>query len=639
MQNELTPFRGPARRWLPLLVGLTGNALADSYSPDAERDYPTNVYWGDTHVHTSYSTGDANFLGGNDVTPETAYRFALGERVTAKNGMVARIRKPLDFLVIADHAEGLGLAYEMQQADAELAATDNGRRRIEAWQALQASSSEDTVRAFRAAMRLPIDPQYHRTIWQRVVERADAFNEPGAFTTFAGYEWSSLGAAMGVFGNLHRVVVFRDGADKTGTITPFSATHSRNPEDLWAFLADYKATTGGDVLAIPHNPNLSNGEMFARHTFDGGEATSQWAALRQVIEPLVEATQQKGDSEAHPVLSPTDEFADFETWHSWAGYTRDPGDHICCAARKDPGFDEQAFRRQKQADYVRPALKTGLDLAAALGVNPFKFGVIGSTDTHVSFPSADNDNYWAQYPNTPPSATRPTDRFSPSWQRPLHWETAASGYAAVWAHENTRDSIFAAMRRREVYATTGPRITVRVFAGWNFAADDAAAPNVSRIGYAKGVPMGGDLAHGPAGASPTFLVAAVRDPDGANLDRIQIIKGWRTSDGALHEKVHDVALSDDREVGADDAPAVGSTVNVANASYTNEIGDPELAAVWRDPAFDPADYAFYYVRVLEIPTPRWPAYDAKYFGAGKLPDEVRVVTQERAYTSAIWYTP
>ena len=626
-------------RELLVVAALALPAVADSYSPDAERDYPTNVYWGDTHVHTSYSTGDANFLGGNVVTPEIAYRFAQGEPVEAYNGMTARIRKPLDFLVIADHAEGLGIAYETQQADAELAATDNGRRRVEAWQALQEARTESTVGAFRAAMRLPLDPGYHRTIWQRVVERAEAYNDPGKFTTFAGYEWTSLGSVLGVFGNLHRVVVFRDGPDKTGTITPFSATHSRNPEDLWAFLEGYRQTTGGDVIAIPHNSNLGNGEMFARHTFDGGPLTRQWAARRQAIEPLVEITQQKGDSEAHPVLSPTDEFADFETWHSWAGYTRDPGDHICCAARKDPGFDEAAFVRQKRADYVRPALKTGLDVAASLGVNPFKFGVIGSTDTHVSFASADNENYWAQYPNTPPSATRPTDRFTPSWERPKHWETAAAGYAAVWAPENTRASIFAAMRRREVYATTGPRITVRMFGGWEFVTEDAAAPNIARVGYAKGVPMGGDLAHGPPDASPTFLVAAVRDPDGANLDRVQVIKGWRTSAGELRERVYDVALSDGRDILAAEVPAVGSTVDVANASYHNTIGDPQLATVWRDPAFDAGEHAFYYVRVLEIPTPRWPAYDAKHFGVGDLPDEVLVVTQERAYTSPIWYAP
>lgn len=593
-----------------------------SYSPDAHHSYPIHVFWGDTHVHTSFSSGDAYFLGANVVTPTIAYRFARGEVVTARNGMQARIRRPLDFLVIADHAEGLGLAYVIREADPELSNEDFGTRLGAAY------------RGFKD------DPGGRRSVWRRVVERADEHNDPGKFTAFAGYEWSSGGSRQGVFANLHRVVIFKDDAAKTSQIIPFSSMDSRNPEDLWAFLQRYEELTGGQVLAIPHNPNLSNGEMFALNQFDGSELTTAWAKMRIRFEPLMEATQLKGDSEAHPVLSPTDEFADFETWHSWAGYSKEWDGHPCCAERAEPGFTQEKFRQQKQGEYARPALKRGLAIEAKLGINPYKFGLIGSTDAHTSFASADNDNFWGQYPNTPPSATRPMDRFVPSWKRPLHWETTAAGYAAVWAQENTRASLFAAMRRREVYATTGPRITVRFFAGWDFLPEDAFSPNLARVGYRKGVPMGGDLSRPDSDVSPRFLIAALRDPDGANLDRIQVIKGWRDAAGNLHEKVYDVALSDGRKPSKRRrAKSVGSTVDVAKASYSNAIGAAQLTVVWQDPDFQITEAAFYYVRVIEIPTPRWPAYDAKYFGIKDLPDDVVMVTRERAYTSPIWYTP
>ena len=621
---------GGAARGLALLAsfGAASGYAAESYSPNAGDDHPIDVFWGDTHVHTSFSSGDAFALGNNTVTPETAYRFARGETVTAGNGMRARIRRPLDFLVIADHAEGMGVAAGLAAAGAKRDDADFGDRLGQAY------------RDFHA------QPEQRRSIWRRVVDRAEAYNEPGRFTTFAGYEWSSGGSVNGVFGNLHRVVIFRDGPEATGDLVPFSAADSRNPEDLWAYLARFEAETGGRVIAIPHNPNLSNGEMFAKYTFDGSTPTTAWAEQRRRFEPLLEVTQLKGDSEAHPVLSPTDEFADFETWHSWAGYGMDSSGHPCCAARQEPSFTREAFREQKEGEYARSALKRGLVLGAKLGVNPYAFGLIGSTDTHTSLASADNDNFWGQYPNTPPSATRPTDRFTPSWKTPFHWETTASGYAAVWAHENTRTSLFAALERREVYASTGPRITVRFFGGWDFTAAQALAPNIARVGYRKGVPMGGEIVAAD-GRAPSFLVGASRDPDGAHLDRIQIVKGWLDATGVAHEQVYDVGLSDGREsrdgdraegLGSRVAP-VGSTVDVAGARYTNAIGAPELTAVWRDPSFDPDQPAFYYARVIEIPTPRWPAYDAAFFGIEQLPDDVVVVTQERAYTSPIWYRP
>ena len=609
----------------------------ESYSPAAGRSDPANVYWGDTHVHTSFSTGDANISGLNDDKPELAYRFARGEEVLAKNGMRVRLRQPLHFLVIADHAEGLGVAASLQSADPALLTTDAGERLYAAFRRLlgEDPSAEDR-RAFNAEMRElrgELGEGYEHTVWRRVVDLADSFNDPGTFTALAGYEWTSIGSPAQTFGNLHRVVVFKDDASKTGTIVPFSAIDSRNPEDLWRFLARYQAATGGDVLAIPHNANLSNGEMFALETFDGGPLTPAYAETRSRWEPLLEVTQIKGDSETHPVLSPTDELSDFETFHSWAGRTDRPFEHSCCKHLKTA--TRQELNELKKGEYARSALKRGLRLQAELGTNPYKFGLIGSTDAHTSMSTADNDNFWGKYSRTWPSATRMLDT------RPhVNWEAGAAGYAAVWAHENTRYSIFAAMRRKEVYATTGPRITVRFFGGWEYSSDEAHRADFAAIGYAKGVPMGGDLSAAPPGRAPTFLVRALKDPDGANLDRAQLVKGWRDARGELHEMVYDVAVSDGRARGANGkVEPVGSTVDVEDASYTNTIGDAELAVTWQDPDFDPDQLAFYYLRVIEIPTPRWTAFDAKFFGIENIPQEVRMVTQERVYTSPIWYTP
>jgi hypothetical protein len=392
------------------------------------------------------------------------------------------------------------------------------------------------------------------------------------------------------------------------------------------------------VLSIPHNSNTSNGEMFAPSTFDGSPLTRSWARLRARWEPLVEVTQFKGDSETHPVLSPIDEFADFETWHSWAGMSERYGNHPCCKARKGDDFTAADFKEMKKSEYARYALQRGLKIEAEVGINPYKFGMIGSTDSHSSLATADNDNFWGKYSDTLPGAGRPASRFGRGMERPLNWETAAAGYAGVWALENTRESLFAAMQRKEVYATTGPRITVRFFGGWGFEARDASSPQLSDIGYSKGVPMGGDLTAAPDKKAPSFLVRAVKDPDGANLDRVQVIKGWLSADGQVHERVFDVALADGRKIGRRIKP-VGSTVNVADASYQNSIGDPELATVWQDPDFDASQAAFYYVRVLEIPTPRWPAFDAKHFGISDLPADIVMESQERAYTSPIWYQP
>ena len=461
-----------------------------------------------------------------------------------------------------------------------------------------------------------IDEDFRRDLWSEVVRVAEKHNDPGTFTTFAGYEWTARGAGEG-YSSIHRNVLYADGPELTGLTVPFSSLDSSDPEDLWAYFADYEARLGGNVISIPHNSNLSRGRMFSPGDYGGAPLTPAYARTRARFEPVVEVTQFKGDSETHPLVSPNDAFADFENW-----------------APRLPAATEALSKEAAVAQsYVRPALGLGLDLGFELGVNPFKFGMIGSTDSHTGLATADEDNFWGKMGKDEPNRYRSS----------LNSSYATSGYAAVWARENTRQALFAAFKRREVYATTGPRMTVRFFAGWDFDAGDAASPRLAAVGYRKGVPMGGDLARAPEGGAPTLLMRAVKDPDGANLDRVQVVKGWRDSAGRMSERVYDVALSDGRTPGEDGASAVpvGNTVDVGNAAYLNSIGAAELSAVWRDPDFDPDAPAFYYVRVLQIPTPRWTVYDARYhqLDVRQIPKEQPVVIQERAYTSPIWYTP
>ncbi|MDA0994318.1 MAG: DUF3604 domain-containing protein [Proteobacteria bacterium] len=611
-----------------------GEGEVQSYSPYAGDSYPSNVYWGDMHVHTSYSSHDAYIGGWNRVDPAVAYRFARGEEVEAFNGMRVRLQRPLDFLVVADHAEGLGIADALQAGDPAFPDSPVGRKYREAWDEYVVKSTEEGAAFYSpivgTLMQLfwaqPIDLPYRRTLWQRVIANADAYNNPGKFTAFIGYEWTSSTSVDGPetgLANLHRVVVFKDGADETAQTYPFSQADSDKPDDLWRHLVDYEDRTGGEALAIPHNSNLSQGLMFPEQKTAGEALDASWAGLRSHFETIMEITQIKGDSETHPVLSPTDEFADFETWNDWGGPPK-------------PGFvpeDIEAFAARKRGSYARAALQTGLKLEAELGINPFKLGFIGSTDSHTALSTADEDNFWGKWAIGVPSA----ERVSTS---AYGWSMSAAGLAAVWAQENTREALFDAMKRREVYATTGPRMTVRVFGGWDFADADAAAPDFARIGYAQGVPMGGDFVGGAETKSPRFLIRAMKDPDGANLDRVQVIKGWLDAEGVLHEKIHNVAWSGGRELKPDGSlDPVGSTVDVSAAAYWNTLGDAELATVWQDPDFDPAERAFYYVRVLQIPTPRWTAYEAAFFRVRDIPEEVPVITQDRAYTSPIWYTP
>ena len=595
------------------------------YSPYVGRDYPTNVYFGDTHLHTRLSLdayGDGNTKNG----PAEAYRWAKGEEIAGDDGVPTRISRPLDFLMVSDHAEYMGLVPALAEGNEQLRATKEGARwgkMIDDGKLVSEVFGEFILDATSNKPRL-VEPEFEKTVWDDIIDAAEAQNEPGRFTALIGYEYSPFPDGD----NLHRVVVFKDGKNKAGQVKPFSAFDSEDPEDLWNWLQAYEDNTGGQVLAIPHNGNLSGGTLFALQTLEGKPLTQKYAQTRMRWEPLYEVTQYKGDSETHPYLSPDDAFADFESW--------DKANLAMLKAHKDEFF---------KYEYARSALQLGLAQESKLGVNPFKFGMIGSTDSHTSFAQAAEDNFLGKYGSASPSQNN-KDRWKKEWP-PVPgvvatmkgWESSSSGYAAVWATENTREAIWDAMMRKEVYATTGPRMVVRMFGGFDYAETDALHKNLVAIGYEKGVPMGGELTNAPNAKAPTFLISALKDPDGANLDRVQIVKGWLDADGEVHETVYDVAVSDGRKIvdGKADKP-VGSTVNLETATYTNAIGEVQLVAGWTDPDFNPLVTAFYYTRVIEIPTPRWPVFDEVRFGI-KMGPEVKRVLQERAYTSPIWYSP
>ena len=626
-----------------------GEAERLSYSPYAEQAYPMNVYFGDTHLHSNLSM-DAYNSGNINIGPAEAYRFAKGEALEGGNGWPVQLRRPLDFLVVSDHASNMGVMVSLERPDSPLLNTEKGKQWRDKITLLHETAKTNRAKAIQLSDEIAYlegfkngaigNATFRRSVWQQVVAAADAYNDPGTFTALIGYEWTQT------FYNLHRVVIFKDNAAKAGQIVPFSQYDSSDPEDLWAFLAAYEANSGGEVLAIPHNGNLSSGVMFALEDAKGKPLSADYAKTRSRWEPLVEVTQIKGDSEAHLSLSQEDTFAEYET------YSNDvPPWDIIKKERQLTTYDswfnkhdkEPAARWMRPYEYARSALKLGIGQQAQLGVNPFKFGMIGSTDSHSGLATADESNFWGKWTESGPHKDRVLGPWRPSsgaekfWPG---WRMVSSGYAAIWAEENTREALFAAMKRKETYATTGPRMTVRFFGGWGYEKEDALKPDLARIGYSKGVPMGGDLTSAPKGQSPNFLILAVKDPKGANLDRVQVIKGWHDKNGELHEKIYNVALSDNRkENWRGQVKPVGSTVNVKDASYTNTIGDPELAVVWTDPDFNKDELAFYYVRVLEIPTPRWTAYDAKFFGLKDIPKEVPMITQERAYTSPIWYSP
>ncbi|MFM5923000.1 MAG: DUF3604 domain-containing protein [Novosphingobium sp.] len=608
VEEHATQFGPAAARAAPAPApALTGN--------------PTRLLWGDTHLHTDFSMDAATF--GVKLSPDDAYRFAMGEEVTASNGMKAKLAVPLDFLMVSDHSDNLGSILELEAKNPKLMANPvlagwlqilglpdrKDRLALEGRQTEQTNPPELDDDAMRA------------TYWARTIAAAEAHNQPGKFTAMIGFEWTAQDKGR----NLHRVVMFRDGARRTSTIIPLSANRTDDPQDLWKWLGQYEQSTGGQVLAIAHNGNISNGAMFPLDQTEFGKPmTADYVRQRARWEPAYETTQIKGDGETHPFLSVDDEFANFERW--------DKADFAGVPKTKDmlPG------------EYTRSALKRGLELERRFGVNPYKFGLIGSTDSHTGMSTADDDNFWGKH-------SAQMEQSPTRWKDPVGgrdevtipgWMMAASGYAAVWTRDNTREEVWDAFKRREVYATTGPRITLRFFGGWNFRKADATKGDIAPAGYAGGVPMGGEL-NKAKGKAPRFLVQAMKDPRGATLDRVQIVKGWIDADGQTHEKVYDVAWShpETRRPGKDGKlPLIKGNVDVANASYDNSVGAPFLTAMWSDPAFNARQHAFYYVRVLQIPTPRWTAYDAKQWKVS-MPDYVPMVIQERAYSSPIWYNP
>ena len=607
---------------------LSPNYTGTAYSPYAGREFATGVYFGDTHLHTDISMDAGAF--GNRLGLDEAYKLARGEQVNSNHAGPVRLSRPLDFLVVADHSDGMGFFPDMMAGAPHILKDPTGK---DWYDRILAGKGEgvalELIGMFSQGKLPPAliydpDSKPFKDSWTRTVAAAERYNEPGRFTAFIGYEWTSLVRGN----NMHRVVVYRDGGDLGGKIMPFTAgppKGSTTPRDLWAWLENFEAKTGGDVLAIAHNGNLSNGIMFPMVEQSDGEPLNEtWAQQRAKWEPLYEATQIKGDGETHPLLSPNDEFADYETW--------DIGNLDVSQAKTNDML---------VGEYAREALKRGMELESKFGTNPYQFGMIGSTDSHTSLATAQEDNFFGKHAGAEPGPDRMTHAFMKTEQGTIMgWQQVASGLAAVWAKENTREAIFDAMERKETYATTGSRMAVRMFGGWSFTLADMNNRQPAFAGYSKGVPMGSELPERGAGmkSAPSFMVYALRDPQGANLDRIQVIKGWQAG-GELHEKVYDITWSGDRTPGEDGKlPAVGNTVSAAQATWSNTIGASELGTVWTDPDFDPSQKAFYYARVLEIPTPRWSTYDAFRFGID-IPEGAPVSTQERAYTSPIWYKP
>lgn len=583
----------------------------------------TQAYFGDTHVHTGWSA-DAG-MDGAILSPEDAYRFATGEQVKSNTGLEAKLSRPYDWFMITDHSDGMGVINELVAGNPEMMSDPTLKRWNEALNSgdeKQAADAKSELIVLQSEGKLPkavMDPKWMKSAWEKTVDAAEKFYKPGEFTTFIAYEWT-VNADGG--DNLHRNVIFRDDASKTRSLLPLTTFETQDPEKLWAWMKAYEDKTGGRVLAIPHNGNMSNGRMFEEKRFDGSPMTKEWAEMRARYEPLYEVTQIKGQSESHPSLSPEDEFADWDLW--------DRGNLIL--KPKPPG----SFKYE----YWRPALKAGMRLEDELGTNPFQYGANAGTDTHTGLSTADDDNFFGKFKTLEPSnKTRwdfpllsgPTDTY-------MGWEMAASGITGVWATENTREAIWDAMMRKETFATTGPRMTVRFFGGFDFSKGDAEG-DIAAAGYEKGVPMGGKLKSDKGGKRIKFLVAAMKDPEGANLDRIQIVKGWVDGNGDTHEKVYNVKWSGNRKMdGQGHIQHVGNTVDFETAEYANDIGDAQLVAYFEDKEFNPSHKAVYYVRVLQIPTPRWTLYD-KVRNKIEMDKKVPMVQQERAFSSPIWYTP
>jgi hypothetical protein len=620
-----------------LLLSAASLSVAEDKSATA-----TQVYFGDTHLHTSYSF-DAFLNNNHSADPDTAYRWAKGQPVIHPyNRARVQIQTPLDFLVVSDHAEMLGVMKAVRN-DSDLFADLGLWASLKRWYAMRlmndAIDTDTGLEFFGRFLPVSVQAEGHvdpvldpsnnigdvaifgdttavgTAAWNDIVASAERHNDPGTFTSLIGWEWSSIPTGA----NLHRIVISPDGAEKSNQYLPFGSNRSQYPEDLWTWLGETQKRTGARFIAIPHNSNISKGYMFDTTTLRGEEITADYATRRIAWEPIAEITQIKGDSETRSNLSPEDEFADFENYEHYI--QNGPVNYVGSAA-----------------DYIRPALKRGLAIEQKVGVNPYKFGLIGSTDAHSGLSSSEENNFWGKMAtdSTPETKARPgmkvEDRDG--------WNMSASGVAAVWAAENTREAIYAAFKRKEVYATTGPRMRVQMFAGWSFPDGAVEADDFAAIGYSNGVPMGSDLAAtGRSDQAPSFLLRAVKDPLEANLDRAQIVKGWVDASGVEHEQIYNVAWSGERQLGADGRlPAVGNTVDLNSGRYSNSIGQAEFALKWTDPDFDPQHSAFYYARILQIPTPRNALFDAVALGLDKPPKGPSTI-QERAYTSPIWYQP
>jgi hypothetical protein len=584
-------------------------ALADESAKPA-----TKAYFGAVHVHTSYSF-DA-YTNGTLTSPAHAYQWAQGKAIPGGGGGPdLQLKQPLDFYAVSDHAEWLGVFKLMEDPNSpmsklpmavDITSTDQNTR-------MQAFAK--VLRDFSNGKSDPAldDPVVNQTVWKDITRTADEYYRPGEFTTFPAFEWSSNPEMR----NLHRVVVFENSKNLPERV--LSSAESTDPEHLWAWMGEQRKN-GATLLAIPHNGNASDGEMFSLLTRDGKPLSEAYIRTRSENEPLYEITQIKGTSETHPALSPNDEFAGFEQW-----------DYTLSADSLRPTHRKGSFARQ--------ALLDGLSFGTKGMGNPFHYGFIGDTDTHNAAASNEEYNYTGKFAfeNNPQHRLEGVAGQPPAQVQQVR-EFSSGGLAGVWAAENTREAIYDAMLRRETFGTTGPQIKVRFFGGWKYGANDVAGSDFVTRGYAKGVPMGGTLT-GPSDKAPSFVVWASKAPDSGNLDRVQIIKGWVDAKGVQQEKIYNVAWSGERRKNEEgDLPAVGNTVDVGKATYSNSIGAAELATLWEDPDFDDGQYAFYYVRVLEIPTPRWSTYDAAKLGVdvpGGLPTSI----QERAYTSPIWYQP
>jgi len=620
-----------------LLVTASTVSVADDKSTRQ-----TQVYFGDTHLHTSYSF-DAFLNNNHSADPDTAYRWAKGQPVVHPyNRARVQIETPLDFLVVSDHAEMLGVMKAVRN-DSDLFEDLGLWRNIKRWIAMRMMNNaidEDTGLQFFARF-LPVTPPTEGHVdpvadpsnnisdvdifgdtsgvgsaaWQDIVATAERHNDPGTFTSLIGWEWSSIPTGA----NLHRIVISPDGGETATQYLPYGSDQSQYPEDLWAWLDSTQQRTGARFLAIPHNSNISKGYMFDSTTLKGEPITAEYAERRIRWEPIVEVTQIKGDSETRSEFSPEDEFADFESYEHYI-------------QRGQTSYNPMA------ADYIRPALKRGLAIGQQVGVNPYKFGLIGSTDAHTGLSSPEENNFWGKMAKDSTPETK--ERQGKSAVSSNGWDMSASGVAAVWASENSREAIYAAFKRKEVYATSGPRLRVQLFAGWNFPAGAESSEDFAAIGYRNGVPMGGDLIPTREFEQPpSFLLRAIKDPRGANLDRMQIVKGWVDTEGEQHEKVYNVAWSGERQLdAAGRLPEVGNTVDLKSGRYTNSVGQAEFAVRWSDPDFDPQLSAFYYARVLQIPTPRNGLFDSLALQLDKPPRGPKTI-QERAYTSPVWYQP